>query len=498
MVGKGDGMKYLLGVDFGGGASKATLLGTDGVVVAENIVEYPTYYPKQGYVEQNPLDWYEAIKTNIAALLKKTGIPSSAILAVCLDAATHTAVLLDKDFNVLRPAIYWTDSRSIKECEYLKEKYDELIISKTLHKADTIWTLPQLMWVKEKEPHIWERTGRILFTKDYIRYLLTGVYCTDYIEAQGSMMFDYNTMTWSKELCDILEFEVDKLPEAIKPVDIVGEITERAAEETGLCKGTKVVCGTTDTALEVFASGAINKGQMTLKLATAGRICVITEKGYPHQHLINYSHVIDGLWYPGTATKSCAASYRWYRDTFGGEYAELDKSAMEVPVGSEGLFYHPYLNGELTPYADPGLCASFTGVRAGHTKAHFNRAVLEGVAFSLLDCKNVLEEIGIPHEDEAIIIGGGAKSPLWRQIVADVLGISVKRPRNSDSSFGAAMLAGVATGIFDGFGDALNKCNEYISVMEPNRENTKKYAELFNRYKEIHDALAPIYAKMEL
>ena len=184
--------------------------------------------------------------------------------------------------------------------------------------------------------------------------------------------------------------------------------------------------------------------------------------------------------------------YIWRR------YAELDKSASEVPVGSEGLIYHPYLNGELTPYADPKLCASFTGVRSGHTKAHFNRAVLEGVAFSLLDCKNALEEIGIPHEDEAIIIGGGAKSPLWRKIVADVLGISVKQPKNSDSSFGAAMLAGVATGIFVSFGDVLNKCNKYISITAPNKENTKKYSEIFNRYKEIHNALAPIYAKMDL
>jgi xylulokinase len=312
------------------------------------------------------------------------------------------------------------------------------------------------------------------------------------------MLFDYNTMTWSKELCDVLGFEIDNLPEIIKPTDIVGEISEKAAEETGLSKRTKVICGTTDTALEVFASGAISEGQMTLKLATAGKICVVAEKAYPNQHLINYSHVIDGLWYPGTATKSCASSYRWYRDTFGGEYVELDRSASEVPVGSEGLIYHPYLNGELMPYADPKLCASFTGVRSGHTKAHFNRAVLEGVAFSLLDCKNTLEEIGIPHEDEAIIIGGGAKSPLWRQIVADVLGISVKQPRNSDSSFGAAMLAGVATGIFVSFGDVLNKCNKYISITAPNKENTKKYSEIFNRYKEIHNALAPIYAKMDL
>lgn len=490
-------MKYLLGVDFGGGASKATLLGTDGVIAATNTVEYITSYPKPGYAEQNPSDWYKAIKSNIAALLNKSGISASDILAVCLDAATHTAVLLDDGFNVLRPAIYWTDSRSIKECEYLREKYNDLIIGTVLHKADTIWTLPQLMWVRDNEPKIWDRTSRILFAKDYIRFLFTGEYCTDYIEAQGSMLFDCNTMSWSKELCGILGFDADRLPRVVKPTDIIGNITKRAALDTGLCEGTKVVCGTTDTALEVFASGAVKKGQMTVKLATAGRICVVADRAYPNPHLINYSHVVDGLWYPGTATKSCAASYRWYRDTFGGEYRELDRGAGRISVGSEGLIFHPYLNGELTPYADPKLCGSFTGVRAGHTKAHFNRAVLEGVAFSLLDCKNALEQIGIPHEAKAAIIGGGSYSTLWRQIVADVLGIELIQMLNSDSSFGAAMLAGVATGMFDGFENALEKCTEIVSITEPNIENTKRYAEIFNTYKEIHDALAPIYARIK-
>ena len=353
------------------------------------------------------------------------------------------------------------------------------------------------MWVRDNEPEIWEKTKRILFAKDYVRYLFTGEYCTDYIEAQGSMMFDYNTMSWSKELCDILGFDMANLPTVIKPVDVVGNITEAAAKDTGLSRSTKVICGTTDTALEVFASGAVKKGQMTVKLATAGRICVITDKAYPHQHLINYSHVVDGLWYPGTATKSCAASYRWYRDTFGGNYKELDKDASKITPGSEGLIFHPYLNGELTPYADPMLCASFTGVRAGHTKAHFNRAVLEGVAYSLLDCMNALKEIGIPRDEEAVIIGGGSASPLWRQIVSDVLNLSLKQVKYNDSSFGAALLAGVALGIFDSYEEAIEKSNKVVSITNPIAENTRIYAENFGTYKAIHDALAPIYARVK-
>jgi xylulokinase len=486
-------MKYVLGIDFGGGASKATLLSEKGDIVATNTVEYPTTYPAPRYVEQDPMDWYRATKANIAAVIQKSGICASDISVVALDAATHTAVLMDKDFNVLRPAIYWTDTRSIDEVTYLKGAYGNLIKEQTLHTVDTIWTLPQLLWVKNHEPEIWARVNKIVFAKDFVRHLLTGDYATDNIEAEGSMLFDYNRQCWSKELCDILELDVNTLPKVVAPGDKVGEITAAAANDTGLAEGTTVLCGTTDTAMEVFAAGAVSHGQMTLKLATAGRICVITDKSYPHRDLINYSFVLEGLWYPGTATKSCASSYRWYRDTFGGDYKELDDGAAAVAIGADGLIFNPYLNGELTPYADPKLCASFIGVRAGHTKAHFTRAVLEGVSMSMLDCMTALNNIGIPHGDEAVIIGGGGKSPLWRQITSDVLGLTLIEKKHSDSSFGTAMLAGVSAGFWNSVKEATEACNSVISITTPNKENHAKYKKLFARYKKVHDALADIY-----
>ena len=209
---------------------------------------------------------------------------------------------------------------------------------------------------------------------------------------------------------------------------------------------------------------------------------------------MNYSHIADGLWYPGTATKSAAASYRWYRDTFGGNYKELDKDAMNVPIGCEGLRFHPYLNGELSPYADPMLCGSFTGVRATHTKAHFTRAVLEGVCFALLDSRSVLDEVGINYSLTATAIGGGTKGGFWRQIAADVLGMTLKTVQSSDSSFGSAMLAGVAVGVFENPKDAVQKCVKFTSETKPNPENTEKYRKIFAEYKKIHDALAPIYS----
>ncbi|MBO5408396.1 MAG: xylulokinase [Clostridia bacterium] len=486
-------MKYLLGIDFGGGASKATLLSEEGVICATHTTEYETHYPKPGYAEQNPDDWVKATCENIKGVLQKSKISPDEICAVSLDAATHTAVILDENFKVIRPAIYWTDTRSTEEVSYLREHYSELIDQQVLHKADTIWSLPELLWIKNNEPENWAKVRKILFAKDYVRHQLTGDYVTDYIEAEGSMMFDSNTMQWSRELCGVLGIDTAMMPKIVKPTDIVGKITKEAAVKTGLSEGTPVLCGTTDTVMEVFASGAVQEGQMTLKLATAGRICVITDKPYPDVNLINYSHIIDGMFYPGTATKSCAASYRWFRDTFGEDYAELDKLAEQVAIGADGLVFHPYLNGELTPYANPKLCADFVGVRASHTKAHFTRAVLEGVAMSMLDCKNALENLQIDHQDSAAIIGGGGKSPLWRQMVSDALGLELIEMKYADSSFGSAMLAGLATGIFESPQKAIEICNEVVSKTVPNPENTKKYQEVFKKYKAIQKALEPIY-----
>ncbi len=486
-------MKYLLGIDFGGGASKATLLREDGEICATNTTEYATNYPMPGYAEQDPMDWMRATCENIKGVLSKSGISPEDICAVSLDAATHTAVIMDENFNIIRPAIYWTDTRSTNEVAYLKENYGDIIEKQVLHKADTIWSLPELMWIKNNEPENWARVKKILFAKDYVRHCLTGDYVTDYIEAEGSMMFDFNTMEWSKELCGTLGIDVEMMPKIVKPTDIVGKITEDASRLTGLCEGTPVLCGTTDTVMEVFASGAVSIGQMTLKLATAGRICVVTDKPYPDTNLINYSHVIDGLYYPGTATKSCAASYRWFRDTFDGDYGELDKLAESVDIGSDGLVFHPYLNGELTPYANPNLCADFVGVRSSHTKAHFTRSVLEGVAMSMLDCKTALDGMNIKHNDSAVIIGGGGKSPLWRQMVSDALGMTLVQMKHTDSSLGSAMLAGIAVGIFESPEKAVKICNEVVSETLPNSENTEKYQNLFRKYKAVQKALEPIY-----
>ncbi len=265
-----------------------------------------------------------------------------------------------------------------------------------------------------------------------------------------------------------------------------------AAKDTGLQVGTPVICGATDTVMEVFAAGGVNRGDMTLKLATAGRICVVSERYYADKNVINYSHLKENMYYPGSGTKSCAASLRWFRDTFGGSFEEFSEMAENIPVGSDGLFFHPYLMGELTPYANPMLRGSFIGVSAGHTKAHFARAVMEGVAMSLLDSITYLKGKGVNIGEVAYVIGGGAKSKVWRQIVADALGLTLVQTENNDSSFGSAMCAGISAGFFVDIDDASKTCRKVIGETKPIPQNTEKYAKMFQKYKKISSFLVEL------
>ena len=502
-------MKFdsLLGIDIGSGGCKATLIDVNGNVIATAFKEYSTYYPRPGWAEQDPGDWYKALCQAVGDMISG-GVRTSGVVAVCISAPTHTAVVLDKDYQVIRKAILWTDQRSTSQAERLAEDYGEDIFRVSLNHVSPVWTLPQLMWIRENEPDAWRKVSAIMFAKDYVRWRLTGISATDWIDAMGSMLFDGRELTWSSELCQLLELPMSKLPPVVEPSRIVGTVTKRAAEETGLAEGTKVLVGTTDTALEVFGAGAIDPGQCTVKLATAGRICIVTNGPYPHKQLFNYRHVIHDRWYPGTGTKSCASSYRWFRDTFCDSetvaaesaglsaYEIMDDQAARIPVGSEGLVFHPYLLGELSPYNNPSLRASFIGATMRHSKAHFARAVLEGVAFSLRDCMLLLEEIGMPQTGDIRLIGGGARSSLWRQIVCDVLGRRAVEPRVHESSFGGAMLAGVAVGVFEDAAAAVSQCVKMSNATEPNMKNHDSYKALFDIYKETQEMLQRSYNKM--
>ena len=396
-------MKYLVGVDFGGSSSKATLLGEDGRVYATASREYPTYYPQNGWAEQDIDDSYDAMAANIRELLSVSGVKPGDIAALALDAATHTAVLVGEDGRPVRRAIYWTDSRATDQAAWLKKKLGASLAEECYNGVSSLWTLPQLMWLREHEPEILTKTRRVMAVKDYVRWRLTGDYVTDSIEAMGFMLLDARSSTWSERLCALAGIDPGIMPPIVDPMAVLSPLTPRALADTGLDPHTAVIAGATDTVMEVYASGAVSVGQATVKLATAGRICPITDHAVVDPRLVTYRHVVQGLWYPGTATKACASSNRWYRDTFGGNYEEMSAAAAAVARGCEGLFFHPYLQGEITPYLDDKLRASFTGAAGFHTKAHFNRAVLEGVAYSMKDCFEVLKELGIAPSEAAAI-----------------------------------------------------------------------------------------------
>ena len=481
---------YVLGIDFGGGASKATLLDKNGQVVATATAEYPTHYGDGGKAEQNPMDWYNAACQNIRSVLQN--INAEDVKCLCFDAATHTAVLMDENGVPICNSVYWTDTRSVKEKQYLAENFGKEIFEKCKHNVDTIWSLPEILYVKNHFPDVYKKGKKVTFAKDFVRGKFTGDFVTDYIEAQGSMLFDFDKKEWDERLLSLVGLTKESMPKIVNPLERVGQVRDEAALYTGLKVGTPVICGATDTVMEVFAAGGIKNGDMTLKLATAGRLCVVSNEYYPDKNIINYSHLKEGLYYPGSGTKSCAASLRWFRDTFGGSFEEFSMVAENIPIGSDGLVFHPYLMGELTPYANPMLRGSFIGISAGHTKAHFARAVMEGVAMSLLDCKKYLEDKGVTVGNFAYIIGGGAKSRVWRQIVADTLGLTLVQTENNDSSFGSAMCAGISAGFFASFDEASKTCQKVIGETKPIAKNTEKYAKIFAKYQKISQFLTEL------
>jgi len=498
--------QLLLGIDLGTSGCKVTLIDTNGNFIGDGYTEYTTYHDHIGWSEQDPADWFPAFLCSFKLAQEQGGVSASQVVALCLDAAAHDVVLLDKDDTPLRKTIMWTDTRATKEAAYMTEHYKDEIFRIGYQMPSPTWTMMHFMWINNNEPDILKKTSRAMFVKDYVRYQLTGTWTTDHIEAQGSLLFDNINWRWSEELCRISGVPFAILPPLVKPTDIAGRITAEASRITGIPEGVPVINGASDTALEAYCVGAIKENDCVTKLATSGTLYLFQKEAHPNPKGLTYSHVVDGLWYACLATSSAAESLRWYRDTFckaefareleGGPstYRTLDLEAEQVEPGCEGLFFHPYLMGERSPYWDTKLRASFAGATAHHGRGHFNRAVLEGVAFSIKDNFTMLEkeaDIG-----EISIVGGGGKSPLWRSIMANVLNRPILKFENDDSSYGSALLAGVGAGVFSSHEEAVSRGLHLKERVEPDNETAAKYQELFKTYREVHDVLAPVYQSL--
>lgn len=487
----------LIGIDIGQSALKVTALLADGRVLGFAAEELATAHPAPGWVEQRPDDWIAAAGRAcqaLLALLRREGT-AEPVAAVGLSAATHHAVLLDEADRPLRPCILLSDGRAAAQARRLQDAHGPLILERARNVASSCWCLPQLVWVREQEPATWARVRRVLFAKDYLRLALTGEWATDRIDAEGSLLFDPTRGEWDADLCALAALPVSSLPPALSPTAISGRIDRRGADLTGLPAGTPVIAGCSDTAAEAFAAGACAPGQAVVKLATAGNVNLITDRPQPRPEWFTYSHPLPGLSYHALGTNSAATSLRWLRDVLRGEgepitYAKLDAAAT-VPPGAGGVLFRPYLLGERAPHWDPDLRASFLGLRMEHGHGHLARAVLEGVALSLADCLGFIRSTS-QVVDTARIIGGGARSPLWRQIVADVLGIVLAYPAHSDASSGAAMLAGIGAGTYASHHEAMLRAVRVDAEVQPDPALHAFYAELLAIFRDAQQRLAPI------
>ena len=482
---------YLLGIDLGAGSLKATLITPKGVVKAEASAPVSTQMRHFGWAEQDPAEWFAALCKAVGQVL--AGVEPEAIAGIGISAGAHIPVLTDARGSVLRPAIMWSDQRAAAEAAALHAKAGERIIDTSLNKVNPTWTLAMLAWLKTAEPELMERAKRLYLAKDFLRHCLTGTWETDYSDAVGALMADNATKGWSAELAGLIGLDMSILPPIVPAERIVGGVTAQAAARTGLKEGTPVVCGSNDTTVEFFGVGGNAPGIGGVKLATAGVLFLATQGPEVHPPISCYPHIIPGMYYTATGTNSCASAHRWVRDLMFSEggFDAMDALASAAPRGAGGLLFHPYLQGERAPYWDPLLRADFIGMTMAHSKMHFARAVYEGIAFSIRDLLGAARELG--QEFSTIrLMGGGAKSATWRQIIADVTGLVIERTESGDASFGAALVAGVGVGLFGSPQEAVARCVRLQDVTKPQAEASAFYDELFGIYKQAQAALAEI------
>lgn len=498
-----DGQRALLGVDLGAGSLKASVIAPDGALLGEASHPIATASPKLGWAEQDPEDWYRAFCRAVPEAIARSGLAANDLAALGISGGAHIEVLVDAEDRVIRPAILWSDQRSAAEAEELHARAGERIIEASLNRVNPTWTLAHLLWLQRHEPEAVARTARLFISKDYLRYRVTGDWHSDFSDAVGALMADAATRGWSAEICGLIDWPLDRLPPLAAPESVVGAVTAQAAEAAGLPAGLPVVTGSNDTTVELYGAGAVTPGQGAIKLATAGVLFQVADGPAVHPPISCYPHVIDGLYYTATGTNSCASAHRWLRDNFftpfdpdaafdgGALFQAMDALAAEVPAGADGLLFHPYLQGERGPYWDPHLRADFIGLTMRHGRAHLVRALYEGIAFSIRDLMESARAEGLDYQ-EIRLLGGGARSPVWRQIMADVTGLTIDCPERGDASFGAALVAGLGVGIFGSPQEAVERCVRLAARCLPDPARHAHYGELFAVYKEAQARLAPL------
>ena len=486
---------YYIGVDLGTSALKLVMMKGNGELVKTVSKEYPLYFPRSGWSEQNPTDWFSAVKEGLKELAACT---DEKIAGISFGGQMHGLVILDKDDNVLRPAILWNDGRSTEETDYLNNVIGKEKLSKlTANIAFAGFTAPKILWVKNNEPEIFAKISKIMLPKDYISYMLSGSFSTDYSDASGMLLLDVKNKKWSKEMIDICSISEDMLPKLYESYEVVGAIKPELAKELGLNEGIKIVAGAGDNAAAAIGTATVGEGACNISLGTSGTV-FISSKNFGVDNfnaLHSFAHA-DGNYHLMGCMLSAASCNKWWMEEilktkdFAKEQSNIDN------LGENNVFFLPYLMGERSPHNDPDAAGTFIGMRMDTKREDMTLAVFEGVTFALRDSLEVARSLGIKIE-KTMICGGGAKSPLWKRLVANILNVEVDVPMSEEGpGFGAAILAAVGCGEYESVEKAAKSIIKIKEKIKPEADLVVKYEEKYQKFKRIYPALKDVFKEI--
>ena len=488
-------MNYI-GIDLGTSAVKLLLMEGSGKILKIVSREYPISFPKPGWSEQNPYDWYTQSIEGVKELLE--GTDKSQVAGISFGGQMHGLVALDAKDEVIRPALLWNGGRTTEECDYLnnvigKEKLSEY----TANISFTGFTAPKVLWIKNKEPENFARIAKIMLPKDYLAYRLSGVHCTDVSDASGTLYFDVKNRTWSKEMCEICSIKEEWLPKIFESYEAVGTIKPEIAAELGIPETVKIVAGAGDNAAAAVGTGTVGDGACNVSLGTSGTVFISSKNfGVDSNNALHSFDHADGTYHLMGCMLSAASCNKWWMDEIIGtkDYAAEQKDITKL--GENHVYFLPYLMGERSPHNDPNARGTFIGLTMDSTRADMTQAVLEGVAFALRDSFEVAKSLGIKIE-RTKICGGGAKSPLWKKIIANVLNVKVDILENEEGpSMGGAMLAAVACGEYATVEDAAKAIVKVVDTVEPDAELAAKYEERYQQFKQIYPTCKELFKKL--
>jgi xylulokinase len=500
-----EGLMTYLGIDVGTGGTRALVIDQKGTVIASASAEHENFAsPRPGWAEQDPRDWWKACGNAVRKALQSSGVRAEEIACVGFSGQMHGAVLLDAADEVVRPALIWCDQRSEAQSRELEEMFGrDTLIRLTCNPPLTNFTLTKFLWVRENEPDQWARVSHVMLPKDYVRFRLTGERAIDMADASGTLLLDVTHRRWSSEVLSKTGIKEQMLPALFESPQVCGEVSAAGAEATGLRMGTPVVAGAGDQAAGAVGMGIARAGAVSATIGTSGVVFASTDRPAmdPKGRLHTFCHAIPGRWHVMGVTQAAGLSLRWYRDNFGAAspgvqkkdgrdpYDVFAEEASTAPAGSEGAFWVPYLMGERTPHLDPNARGALVGLTASHTRAHVIRAIMEGVAYSLKDSFTIFDEMKIPV-NSIRLGGGGARSPLWRQIQADVYAHEVEIVEAEEgAAYGAAILAGVGAG---GWPSVEQACDAVVRVAKriaPNAKDSAAMQKAYPTYRKIYPAL---------